>query len=106
MLIFFVLLLVGVLVKLLLVFVVCIWFVVDYICVMFEYDVLFKYMYFIIENFDCLVVDIEGVEFNSVFDSLVCKVVIDDFYIKLLCVGCFKLGVVCLVMELKIRVNL
>jgi hypothetical protein len=49
------------------------------------------------------VVDIEGVEFNSVLDSLARKVTTDDPNIKLLRAGRFKPGVVRLVMELKAR---
>jgi N-acetylmuramoyl-L-alanine amidase len=51
------------------------------------------------------VVDIEGVEFNSVLDSLARKVTTDDPNIKLLRAGRFKPGVVRLVMELKAKVN-
>ena len=54
---------------------------------------------------DRLVVDIEGVEFNSVLDSLARKVAADDPNIKLLRAGRFKPGVVRLVMELKTKVN-
>jgi N-acetylmuramoyl-L-alanine amidase len=57
-----------------------------------------------VENPDRLVVDIEGVEFNGVLDSLAGKVADNDPYIKLVRAGRFKPGVVRLVMELKTRV--
>jgi tRNA threonylcarbamoyl adenosine modification protein YjeE len=64
-----------------------------------------KFTHFTVENPDRLVVDIEGVEFNSVLDSLARKVTTDDPYIKLLRAGRYKPGVVRLVMELKSKVT-
>ncbi len=81
-----------------------IWPAADYTRVTLEYDSLIKYTHFTVENPDRLVVDIEGVEFNSVLDSLARKVATDDPYIKLLRAGRFKPGVVRLVMELKAKV--
>jgi hypothetical protein len=52
-----------------------------------------------------LVVDLEGIEFNSVLESLSNKVAPDDPNIKLLRAGRYKPGVVRLVMELKGEVN-
>lgn len=82
-----------------------IWPAADYTRVTLEHDAPLKYTHFTVENPDRLVVDIEGVEFNSVLDSLARKVATDDPYIKLLRAGRFKPGVVRLVMELKSRVN-
>ena len=82
-----------------------IWPAVDYTRVTLEHDAPIKYTHFTVENPDRLVVDIEGVEFNSVLDSLARKVATDDPYIKLLRAGRFKPGVVRLVMELKTKVT-
>jgi len=82
-----------------------IWPAPDYTRVTLECDAPLKYTQFTVENPDRLVVDIEGVEFNSVLDSLARKVATDDPYIKLLRAGRFKPGVVRLVMELKTKVN-
>ncbi len=81
-----------------------IWPAPDYTRVTLEHEGNLKYTYFTVENPDRLVVDIEGVEFNSVLDSLTRKVATDDPYIKLLRAGRFKPGVVRLVMELKTKV--
>lgn len=82
-----------------------IWPAEDYTRVTLEHDAPLKFNYFTVENPDRLVVDIEGVEFNSVLDSIAKKVEADDPYIKLLRAGRFKPGVVRLVMELKTKVN-
>ncbi len=82
-----------------------IWPAADYTRVTLEHDAPLKYTHFTVENPDRLVVDIEGVEFNSVLDSLARKVATDDPYIKLLRAGRFKPGVVRLVMELKAKVT-
>ncbi len=77
-----------------------IWPAADYTRVTLEHDAPLKFTHFTVENPDRLVVDIEGVEFNSVLDSLARKVATDDPNIKLLRAGRFKPGVVRLVMEL------
>lgn len=82
-----------------------IWPAADYTRVTLEHDGPLKFTHFTVENPDRLVVDIEGVEFNSVLDSITRKVATDDPYIKLLRAGRFKPGVVRLVMELKAKVN-
>ncbi len=82
-----------------------IWPAPDYSRVTIEHDAPLKYTHFTVENPDRLVVDIEGVEFNSVLESLARKVATDDPNIKLLRAGRFKPGVVRLVMELKGKVN-
>jgi len=81
-----------------------IWPASDYTRVTLEHDAPLKFTHFTVENPERLVVDIEGVEFNSVLDSLAGKLGSDDPYIKLLRAGRFKPGVVRLVMELKTRV--
>ncbi len=82
-----------------------IWPAEDYTRVTLEHDAPLKFNHFTVENPDRLVVDIEGVEFNSVLDSLASKVADSDPYIKLLRAGRFKPGVVRLVIELKTRVK-
>ena len=82
-----------------------IWPAADYTRVTLEHDAPLKFTHFTVDNPDRLVVDIEGVEFNSVLDSLAGKVATDDPNIKLLRAGRFKPGVVRLVMELKTKVN-
>ena len=81
-----------------------IWPAADYTRVTLEHDRPLKFTHFTVENPDRLVVDIEGVEFNSVLDSIARKVTTDDPYIKLLRAGRYKPGVVRLVMELKTKV--
>ena len=81
-----------------------VWPAADYTRVTLEHDAPLKFTHFTVENPDRLVVDIEGVEFNSVLDSLARKVTDDDPYIKLLRAGRYKPGVVRLVMELKSKV--
>ena len=61
-----------------------IWPAADYTRVTLEHDGPLKFTHFTVENPDRLVVDIEGVEFNSVLDSLARKVTTDDPYICLL----------------------
>jgi N-acetylmuramoyl-L-alanine amidase len=82
-----------------------IWPAADYTRVTLEHDAPLKFTHFTVDNPDRLVVDIEGVEFNSVLDSLARKLTTDDPNIKLLRAGRYKPGVVRLVMELKGKVN-
>lgn len=81
-----------------------VWPAADYTRVTLELDAPVKFSHFSVEGPDRLVVDIEGVEFNKVFESLSGKISADDPYIKLLRAGRFKPGVVRLVMELKTKV--
>ncbi|MDR0996314.1 MAG: N-acetylmuramoyl-L-alanine amidase [Zoogloeaceae bacterium] len=81
-----------------------IWPAEDYTRVTLETNAPVQFSQFTLENPDRLVVDIEGIEFNSVLESLSDKVGADDPYIKLLRAGRFKPGVVRLVMELKTKV--
>jgi len=82
-----------------------VWPAPDYTRVAIEYDSPLKYSQFLVKNPDRLVVDLEGVEFNGVLDSLSRKVAPDDPNIRLLRAGRFKPGVVRLVMELKNEVK-
>lgn len=81
-----------------------VWPASEYTRVTLEYDQPVKYTHFTVENPDRLVVDIEGVEFNKVLESLSGKVDADDPYIRLLRAGRYKPGVVRVVMELKTKV--
>ena len=82
-----------------------VWPAADYTRVAIEHSAPLKYTHFMIRNPDRLVVDLEGIEFNSVLESLSNKVAADDPNISLLRAGRFKPGVVRLVMELKNEVK-
>jgi N-acetylmuramoyl-L-alanine amidase len=82
-----------------------VWPAADYTRVAIEHSTPLKYSHFMVKNPDRLVVDLEGIEFNSVLEGLSNKVAADDPNIKLLRAGRFKPGVVRLVMELKNEVK-
>lgn len=82
-----------------------VWPSADYTRVTLECSAAIKFNHFLVDNPDRLVVDIEGIEFNSVLDGLAGKLADDDPNIKLLRAGRFKPGIVRLVMELKGKVN-
>ncbi len=82
-----------------------VWPAADYTRVAIELGAPLKFTHFTIKNPDRLVVDLEGVEFNSVLESLSNKIAADDPNIRLLRAGRFKPGVVRLVMELKNEVK-
>ncbi|MEI7431898.1 MAG: N-acetylmuramoyl-L-alanine amidase [Betaproteobacteria bacterium] len=82
-----------------------VWPAADYTRVAIEHSVPLRYSHFMIKNPDRLVVDLEGIEFNSVLESMANKIAPDDPNIKLLRAGRFKPGVVRLVMELKNEVK-
>jgi N-acetylmuramoyl-L-alanine amidase len=82
-----------------------VWPAADYTRVTLEYAGELKFSHFTVKNPERLVVDIEGVEFNGVLDSLSSKIGSDDPYIKLLRAGRNKPGVVRLVMDLKTEVS-
>ena len=82
-----------------------VWPAADYTRVAIEHDVALKYTHFMVKNPDRLVVDLEGIEFNSVLEGLASKILPNDPNIKLLRAGRFKPGVVRLVMELKNEVR-
>ncbi|WP_026224953.1 N-acetylmuramoyl-L-alanine amidase [Methyloversatilis thermotolerans] len=64
-----------------------------------------KYAHFTVQNPERLVIDIEGVELNSVLGSLPGKIADSDPHIKLIRAGRNKPGVVRLVLELKTEVK-
>ncbi len=82
-----------------------VWPAADYTRVAIEHSAPLKFSHFTIKNPDRLVVDLEGIEFNSVLEGMSNKVAPDDPNIKLLRAGRFKPGVVRLVMELKNEVK-
>ncbi|PKO84897.1 MAG: N-acetylmuramoyl-L-alanine amidase [Betaproteobacteria bacterium HGW-Betaproteobacteria-11] len=78
-----------------------VWPAPDYTRVTLEHDQPLKYTTLLVKDPGRLVVDIEGVEFNSVLQSLPSKILDSDPYIKLIRAGRNKPGVVRLVIELK-----
>ena len=78
-----------------------VWPAADYTRVTLEHDGPVKFTQFTVQNPDRLVVDLEGVEFNSVLDSLPKRIVAEDPNIKGLRAGRYKPGVVRLVIDLK-----
>jgi len=82
-----------------------VWPAADYTRVAIEHSAPLKFTQFMVKNPERLVVDLEGIEFNSVLESLSDKIAPDDPNIKLLRAGRFKPGVVRLVMELKNEVK-
>ena len=82
-----------------------VWPAADYTRVAIEHDSPLKYTHFTVKNPERLVVDLEGIEFNSVLEGLANKIAPDDPNIKLLRAGRYKPGVVRLVMELKNEVR-
>ena len=82
-----------------------VWPAADYTRVAIEHNAPLKFTHFMVKNPERLVVDLEGIEFNSVLESLSNKIAPDDPNIKLLRAGRFKPGVVRLVMELKNEVK-
>ena len=82
-----------------------VWPAADYTRVAIEHSAPLKYSHFMVKNPERLVVDLEGIEFNSVLEGLANKIAADDPNIKLLRAGRFKPGIVRLVMELKNEVK-
>jgi len=82
-----------------------VWPARDYTRVTLEYDRSLKFTQLLVKDPMRLVVDLEGVEFNSVLQSLPGKISETDPYIKLIRAGRNKPGVVRLVIELKGQVN-
>jgi N-acetylmuramoyl-L-alanine amidase len=82
-----------------------VWPAADYTRVAIEHNAPLKFTHFMIKNPERLVVDLEGIELNSVLEGLSSKVSAADPNIKLLRAGQFKPGVVRLVMELKNEVK-
>jgi N-acetylmuramoyl-L-alanine amidase len=82
-----------------------VWPAKDYTRVTLEYSDELKYTQMLVANPPRLVVDIEGVEFNSVLQSLPGKISEADPYIKLIRAGRNRPGVVRLVIELKAEIK-
>jgi N-acetylmuramoyl-L-alanine amidase len=82
-----------------------VWPAKDYTRVTLEYSDELKYTQMLVANPPRLVVDIEGVEFNSVLQSLPNKISETDPYIKLIRAGRNRPGVVRLVIELKAEIK-
>ena len=82
-----------------------VWPARDYTRVTLEYRQPIAFTHMIVKNPERLVVDLEGVEFNSVLQSLPDKISETDPYIKLIRAGRHKPGVVRLVIELKTEIQ-
>lgn len=82
-----------------------VWPARDYTRVTLEYQQPIAFTHQIVKNPERLVVDLEGVEFNSVLQSLPNKISETDPYIKLIRAGRNKPGVVRLVIELKAEIQ-
>ena len=78
-----------------------VWPARDYTRVTLEHDQPIKYSHLLVKDPDRLVLDLEGVEFNSVLQTLPSKILDSDPYIKLIRAGRNKPGLVRLVIELK-----
>jgi len=78
-----------------------VWPARDYTRVTLEHDQAIKYSHMLVKDPQRLVLDLEGVEFNSVLQMLPSKVIDADPYIKLIRAGRNKPGVVRIVIELK-----
>lgn len=82
-----------------------VWPAKDYTRVTLEYKEPLSFNQFLVKDPHRLVVDVEGVEFNSVLQSLPSKISENDPYIKLIRAGRFKPGTVRLVIDLKSEVK-
>ncbi len=78
-----------------------VWPAADYTRVTLEHDQPLSFSHLMLKDPDRVVLDIEGVEFNSVLQSLPGKIADNDPQIRLIRAGRFKPGVVRLVIELK-----
>ncbi len=78
-----------------------VWPAADYTRITLEYDQTLKFSHLMLKEPDRLVVDLEGVEFNSVLQSLPDKINAADPQIRLIRAGRFKPGVVRIVIDLK-----
>jgi N-acetylmuramoyl-L-alanine amidase len=78
-----------------------VWPAADYTRITIEHDQPLNFSHLMLKDPDRVVLDLEGVEFNSVLQSLPGKILENDPQIKLIRAGRFKQGVVRLVIELK-----
>ena len=82
-----------------------VWPAPDYTRITLEHDQSLKFTQMLVKDPHRLVVDLEGVEFNSVLQSLPSKIIEADPYIKLIRAGRNRPGVVRLVIELKAEIK-
>lgn len=82
-----------------------VWPAADYTRITLEHDQNVKYTQMLVKDPHRLVVDLEGIEFNSVLQSLPSKILDSDPYIKLIRAGRNRPGVVRLVIELKAEIK-
>ncbi len=82
-----------------------VWPARDYTRVTLECQQSIAFSQMILKDPDRLVVDLEGIEFNSILQNLPDKISATDPYIKLIRAGRFKPGVVRLVIELKTEIQ-
>lgn len=82
-----------------------VWPAADYTRITLEHSHDVKYSQMLVKDPHRLVVDIEGIEFNSVLQSLPAKIIEADPYIKLIRAGRNRPGVVRLVIELKAEIK-
>ena len=82
-----------------------VWPAPDYTRVTLEHDQPIRFSHLLVKDPERLVVDLEGVELNSVLQMLPSKILDSDPYIKLIRAGRNKPGVVRLVIELKSEVK-
>jgi len=82
-----------------------VWPAEAYTRVTLEHDRPLRFSHLLLKNPDRLVLDLEGVEFNSVLQSLPSKVIENDPQIRLIRAGRYKPEVVRIVVELKTEVQ-
>lgn len=82
-----------------------VWPAADYTRVTLEHNQPIEFTSLLVKDPDRLVIDLEGVEFNAVLQSLPSKILDNDPYIKLIRAGRNRPGVVRLVIELKAEVK-
>jgi N-acetylmuramoyl-L-alanine amidase len=81
-----------------------VWPARDYTRVTLEYERTLNFTHMIVKDPERLVLDLEGVEFNSVLQNLPGKISESDPYIKLIRAGRYKPGVVRVVVDLKAEI--
>ncbi|MBA3904030.1 MAG: N-acetylmuramoyl-L-alanine amidase, partial [Rhodocyclaceae bacterium] len=82
-----------------------IWPARDYTRITLEYQQPLAFTHMVVKNPERLVIDLEGVEFNSILQSLPGRISETDPYIRLIRAGRHKPGVVRLVVELKSEIK-
>ena len=82
-----------------------VWPAADYTRITLEHDRDVKFTQMLVKDPHRLVVDLEGIEFNSVLQSLPSKILESDPYIKLIRAGRNRPGVVRLVIDLKAEIK-